>query len=189
MLNGNPLHLMAKPPAVPCGQMARLPWMPEKRSRERLHWTVLPEPDAHAQEWPLETILRVLAGFDAAPFVLVFDRAKGRRGGTVEIVCRRIPRLAHLLVRTLLADFAKAGIERQRKARPHVTLDYAWQGEDFDTAIQPIVWEVDRLLLIESVRDKGQHRPHGEWPLVPRQGTLFPLRSCDRAAGGLVAAL
>ncbi|MEJ5978544.1 hypothetical protein WG901_17970 [Novosphingobium sp. PS1R-30] len=168
--------------------MARLPWMSKRRPREVLHWTVLPEAP-EGQAWPIETILHVLAALDAAPFTLVFDRAKGQRGGTAEIVCRRTPRLAGLLVRTLLADFARAGLERKRKARPHVTLDYAWQGEDFDTPIEPIVWEVDRLLLIESVTGKSQHVGHGEWPLVPRQGTLFPLRSCDREAAGLVMGL
>lgn len=179
------LHLMTKPPLMPREQMARSTWMSPRRSADALHWTVLPQPEGEGR-WRREAIVEALAGFDAAPFTLVFDRAEGKRGGHAELRCRRVPRLARLLVDTVLRHFAEAGIVLKRKARPHVTLDYAWQEADFATPIRPIVWEVDRLLLIESVPARRLHIVHGEWPLVPRQGTLFPLRSCDRRA--LVAA-
>ena len=187
MFTGNALHLMTKPPLVPREQMARSPWMSERRSADALHWTVLPQPDDGAP-WHRDAIVQALEGFDAAPFTLVFDQAEGKRGGHAELRCRRVPRPARLLVDAVLRHFAAAGIVLKHKARPHVTLDYAWEEADFATPIRPIVWEVDRLLLIESIAPRRLHIVHGEWPLVPRQGTLFPLRSCDREAGGPIAA-
>jgi 2'-5' RNA ligase len=143
------------------------------------------EKEPRAKEWNVATIAAVMSSLDASPFTLVFDQAQGRRGGTVEIYCRHVPREAGRLVRAILGLFLRAGIPLKRKARPHVTLDYSWQGRDFNEPIAPILWEVDHLLLIESVR--GMHIPHGNWPLIPRQGTLFPLRSCGADQSGILA--
>lgn len=185
MLNGNPLHIMAKPPKSCRDAMARLRWMSERRLPESLHWTVMPDPGE--QEWIVATIASVLPSLDASPFTLVFDQAQGRGGGTAELYCRRVPREAGRLIAAVRKVFLDVGLTLKRKARPHVTLDYRWQGPDFDEPIPPIIWEVDHLLLIESVG--GMHIPHGNWPLVPCQGTLFPLRSCEVGQGGTLAPL
>lgn len=179
MTERNPLRIMTKPPAEARGAMARLAWMSQKRLPESLHWTVLPDA---GEGWSLGAARAVLDRLDAAPFTLTFDQAKGRTGGTAEIHCRRAPPGARLLVESLRRACERAGFAIARKARPHVTLDYAWAGGNFDAPITPIVWEVDRVVLIETVRAANPHVVHGEWRLVPRQGTLFPLRSCDRRA-------
>jgi RNA 2',3'-cyclic 3'-phosphodiesterase len=183
VITGNPLHIMAKPGAGDARRaMSRLAWMSPKRSPEALHWTVIPD---QGGSWTIETVAAVLDGMDADPFTLVFDQACGRVGGTAEIHCRRVPRGATRLVKSLCEGFERAGITIKRQARPHVTLDCRWAGENFDTPIAPIVWDVDRIQLVESITERRSHLAHGEWPLVPRQGTLFPLKPCDGRGGTL----
>jgi 2'-5' RNA ligase len=179
MTPANPLHIMAKPPPPVRQAIARLGWVAPLRPPENLHWTVVPDPgDAR---WTAAALAAVLDGFEAAPFALVFDRARGRAGASVEVRCRRTSAGARDLVAALRVASERAGIVFQRKVRPHITLDYNWRGADFDVAIEPIVWEIDRLELIESVTGQGRHRARGEWRLVPRQGVLFPLTPCDPA--------
>jgi 2'-5' RNA ligase len=172
-------HIMAKPAQTAMRQMANLPWMAPARSPEALHWTVMPDPENPA--WLVEVVGQVLADVDMAPFALVFDQARGRRGATAEIYCRKVPPEARRLVRTICRGFAAAGIDLKRSARPHVTLDYAFGGADFDVPIPAIVWEVDGLQLVESMAQQRRHIVKGRWPLVPRQGTLFPLMPCASA--------
>lgn len=187
---------MAKPPLLPMRAMSSLRWMSPHRPPEALHWTVMPDP-AHAdapgkpcaavEDWTVATIAAVLAELDAAPFTLVFDRATGKANGHAELLCRKVPPAARRLVAALRQAFASRGIVLARGCRPHVTLDYAYTGAAFDLAIGPIVWEVDRLELIESIPRPRRHVVHAAAPLVPRQGTLFPLRPCDAARGTLAA--
>jgi 2'-5' RNA ligase len=129
-------QIMAKPPRGAMQQMAGQPWMARARAPEALHWTVMPDPDHEG--WNVEVIDQVLAYVDATPFLLVFDRARGRRGATAEICCRKVPREAGRLVGAICKGFAAAGIDLKRKVRPHVTLDYAYDGVDFDVPIAPI---------------------------------------------------
>jgi 2'-5' RNA ligase len=177
MTESHPQHIMAKPPVAIRRSIARLEWTAAHLRPENLHWTVLPDPEVAG--WSAQAVAAALGRLEAAPFTLVFDQVRARAGGSVEIRCRRAPPGARQLVAALCGAFARAGIAVRRKARPHVTLDYAWQGPSFDAPIDPIVWDVDRIMLIESVIGQGLHRARGEWPLVPRQGLLFPLTPCD----------
>lgn len=181
VLNGHPLHIMVKPRPHIRTAICALEWMDTDRPPDALHWTVIPDQETEA--WTLAAIVPVLENVDAAPFTLVFDQARGRGGGTAEIYCRHVPAEARRLVAALRKAFARIGIAFTRGVRPHATLSYRWSGADFDLSIPPIAWEVDGIQLVESVTGARVHRSHGEFLLVPRQGTLFPLTPCDARQG------
>ncbi len=182
--NGNSLSLMAKPPVGPRHRMATLYGMAKGRHCDALHWTVIPDQDV--PDWNLAVIDAVLAELAASPVALLFDKVRAKTGGNAELYCSRVPASASRLVKAICQAFADAGIVVKRGARPHVTLTYGWKEAPFDMAIDPIVWEVDRLLLIESITRQRKHVPHGTWPIVPRQGMLFPSLPCAARPGRML---
>lgn len=148
-----------------------------------LHWTVLPLgalQDIQCEEW---SILAALAGVYAEPFTLVFERVVCFEGGTAALTVGRTPPAVRKLREALTEALTSAGAKLSRApSRPHVTLDYRWQGATVSRKVEPIVWNIDHVLLVESVTGKARHNHLGRRMLVPRQGTLFPLRRCDMAA-------
>jgi 2'-5' RNA ligase len=95
-------------------------------------------------------------------------------------VPREVARLRRLIRRAL----AQAGVPLTGSASPpHVTLNYRWDGPTFEDEIEPIVWRVREILLIESLTGQAKHDPHGRFPLIPRQGFLFPWLAEHKGAG------
>lgn len=167
---------------------------PEGRGSRRgaglLHWTVLPLGPLEELGCDPGAILRALADVYAEPFTLVFDKIVCREGGSAALALDRQPPGVRKLRQALTEALWKVGVDPAAKAsRPHVTLDYAWHKPSVSRKIAPIAWDIDHVLLVESVIGKERHNHLGRRQLVPRQGTLFPLRQCDdRDRGTLCAA-
>jgi 2'-5' RNA ligase len=166
---------MAKPPLDQRATIHRFPWT--ARAANLHHWTVQPLGELFRIGCGIPTLREALDEVEAEPFTLVFDRVEGVEGGHATLFSKNFPATARALRLALCDALTQAGAEiAPRKSRPHVTLDYNYKGTGFRQKIDPIIWEVDRFILVESLIGRGQHVHHGEWQLVPRQGTLFPLR-------------
>lgn len=186
-------YIMAKPPPWQRRAMHFPDWACPRRGADLLHSTVLPLKTWAELGCDMETLVAALWEIEADPFVLVLDRAEGRCGGTAELACSKIPAAARRLRAAVVAALRRNGIaaDGEAKLRSHVTLNYAWRQPAFRTAIEPIPWLIDEVLLIESLTGKTEHVAHGRFPVTPRQGMLFPLTHCSaarpRRGGGTLA--
>lgn len=177
------LRVMAKPPL---DQRRAIDALAERSGCTRpaalLHWTVLPIGPCGRHRAP--AILAALAAIDAEPFALAFDRIDCREGGIAALGVSRLPAAVRKLRAALIDGLAGIGVAPLHSgSRPHVTLDYAWRHGAVSRRIDPVIWHIDHLLLIESVTGQARHDYLGRLSLMPRQGTLFPFQPCGvRAA-------
>lgn len=142
------------------------------RGDDLLHWTVLSFGSGFAHLAPI--IAAALREIDAAPFTIRWDRLVAT-GRYVMLKPSIVPREVALMRRSIRKALAKAGVPLPRSSSaPHVTLNYRWDGAAFEETIDPLAWRIDTVLLIESLTGQARHRPHGRFPLIPRQGFLFP---------------
>jgi 2'-5' RNA ligase len=166
---------MAKPPLDQRATIYRFPWATRARAASLLHWTVFPLGELFGIGCGIPTLREALDEVEAEPFTLVFDRVEGFEGGHATLFSKNFPAAARALRLALCETLTHAGAKvAPRESRPHVTLDYDYKGTGFRQKVDPIIWEIDRFILVES--HKGEHVHHGEWRMIPRQGTLFPLR-------------
>lgn len=173
---------MAKPAAWQRGAMHRHHSVCPKRGSELLHLTALGLGPWDDLECELETLVEALWTVEADPVLLVLDRAEAKKGSThTELVSSKPPKSAQRLRIALWNALQRHGIvlPPPRRIRPHVTLNYRWEGEDFRDAIEPVSWLIDEFLLIESITGEARHAVHGRFPIQPRQGMLFPLTRCS----------
>lgn len=164
-------HLMAKP-VEGWAAMHRLRGVDRERGVDLLHWTVLPLGVGY--EGLSSVIAMALREIDLLPFVIRWDRIVAT-GRYVLLKPSHVPREVRRLRRVIRKALAQAGITLTGGASaPHVTLNYRWAGAVFEEEIEPIVWRIREVMLIESLTGQAEHKSHGLFPLVPRQGFLFP---------------
>lgn len=187
--------IMAKPPAWQRSAMHRHPSACSKRASELLHLTALGLGPRDDLECEVETLVEALRTVEAEPVLLRLDRAEAKKGSRhTELVSSKPPKSAQRLRMALWNALQRRGISLPLppRIRPHVTLNYRWQGDAFRDSIEPISWLIDELLLIESITGETRHVTHARFPIRPRQGTLFPLTRCsadprDPGGGTLVS--
>lgn len=142
------------------------------RGEDLLHWTVMPLGPGYEIHAPI--IAAVLKEIDLDPFPICWDRLIAV-GDHVLLKPSRTPWEVAKLRRAIRTVLGQAGVPIPKQSSPpHVTLNYQWTGEAFKENIEPIVWDVRDIVLIESLTGRARHEPHGTFPLIPRQGFLFP---------------
>jgi RNA 2',3'-cyclic 3'-phosphodiesterase len=158
------LYVMAKPPSALADQIAALPRAWRSRSAELLHITVQPLFDLRSL--PPEILPRAIAWCEALrsapPFRVTLDCI--RESASTVSLRGSAPGAAafHRAVRdALMRDGFPVPPYR---FDPHVTIAYRPDGKG-NEAIAPIAWDVEELLLVESVVGEARHVVHGRWPL------------------------
>lgn len=149
---------------------------------DRLHATLVPL-GSYAHHIPPE-VLRVArnagALLDEAPFLVCFDtlqsRGHQREIGTVELAGHGDGvRPLFLLRRQLVNSLLKVGWPAEGirpRFYPHITVDYEHQTVGV-RRIEPLVWDVTEVLLVDSHYGLGHHEVLARWPLWNRQPSLF----------------
>ena len=152
--------------------MHALPGVDRERPEDLLHWTVLPlAPDL---ERAVPLLREALREIDFAPFSLRWDR-RVAAGRYLMLQPSHLPAEVSRLRRAIRKSLKPLGLPPLWKAtRPHVTLSYRWDGPAFKEPSEPIVWRIEEILLVESLTGRQTHRVRGQFPLVLRQGVLFP---------------
>jgi 2'-5' RNA ligase len=158
---------MAKPDSL----LAELIWSHPRsnwnRPPELLHITLLGLFDlALFPAEVLDRLRELMAIFDAAPFRVVFDHIDERR---VVALRGSEPMQGAEAFQQRFSSFLKArGFPFFGHApEPHLTINYRKDRKGM-TLIDPISWEVEELLLIESVYGKATHIVHDRWKLSGR---------------------
>ncbi len=105
----------------------------------------------------------------ASPFAWTLDYAASFRGREPPCVLRGtfVPDPLLLLWRDLNTALAHAGLHRhlERQYTPHITLAYARRELPATTLVEPITWQIDKIVLIHNVVGKGHYQLLGTWPL------------------------
>lgn len=117
----------------------------------------------------LETALAVAQRVQAEPFTWTLDYAASFRGHEPPCILRgtQVPEALPALWRDLHARLGHAGLRLRtdHPFTPHVTLGYGRQALPGATPVAPIVWRVDRFVLIHNVVGKGNYQVLGSWTL------------------------
>jgi len=125
-----------------------------------VHYGALPEGlDEHAA--------RAVGSIQAAPFTVMFNRLVGGASSMVLLPDEPLDRLRMFRER-LGFLLIRAGIDVRLEGRfkPHITLSYRNELR-FETEIDPIVWTVEEVVLIDSQVGHTKHVEVGRWPLRP----------------------
>lgn len=105
----------------------------------------------------------------AESFAWTLDYVASFRGREPPCVLRssHVPEPLLALWRDLHARLAQAGVRlrAERQFTPHVTLAYGRRELPEAMAMTPILWRVDRFVLIHNVVGKGHYQILGSWPL------------------------
>lgn len=149
---------------------------------ERLHATLVPL-GSYTHRIPphiLRVALHAGALLEEAPFRVCFDTLQSRgprqSPGTVELAghgagVQPLYRLRRQVIHALL----KAGWPEEwirPGFYPHITLDYE-HDPVCARAFEPLSWDVNEVLLVDSHYGKGHHEVLARWPLRDRQASLF----------------
>ena len=171
MASERPLYFMIKPPPAlhPVLRGLRASHgIDEGYALDRLHSTFLRLGDAAAMTAAdLDTIARAAGSLMAEPFPVVFDTLDGNllKGGKG---LREASAFQRALARRVTAfGFALPPFNFWL----HLSLAYTGKSER-RAAIPPLGWQVEELLLIESIKGEGRHVELGRWPLARRQFDL-----------------
>jgi len=158
------IYMMAKPPPDALARIAALARNDAGRALDLRHVTLLPFGFVEARPAGfVEELCDRMAGFIAYACHVRFDRIAERSAVTlratrpqrgVKALQRQIMR--HLAVR----DFPFFG----NAPDPHLTIHYARDGRGAE-AMEPIMWRIDDILLIESIQGEARHVVRGRWPL------------------------
>lgn len=109
-------------------------------------------------------------GLHAAPFTWTLDYAASFRGREPPCVLRgtHLPELLPSLWRDLHAALIQTGLKlrAERQFTPHVTLAYGRHELPEPAPVTPIVWQVDRFVLVHNVVGKGSYQILGNWTLA-----------------------
>lgn len=135
---------------------------------ERLHLTLAFLGDVERARHPL---LAAIGGSLAAPaFDLVIDRIEyWRHNRIVYAAPSRVPDALPALVLALRQRLAVAGWPaEERSFAPHVTLVRDAQRAPASVAFAPLVWPVDTIRLVETIREDGKaaYRMLQSWTLA-----------------------
>jgi 2'-5' RNA ligase len=106
------------------------------------------------------------ANVDVEPFEIMLDRLAGSHGSVALRPSRRLPMLQHLHEAVREAR-VEAGLPEREGYRfnPVMTLVHR-EGMPFTRPIDPIVWRVERLELIDSLVGSNRQDSIGHWPLT-----------------------
>jgi RNA 2',3'-cyclic 3'-phosphodiesterase len=108
-------------------------------------------------------------GVSASSFDWTLDYVASFRGREPPCImrCSLVPDLLLALWRDLGAALIQAGLHRRAEHQytPHVTLAYARHTLPEPILIEPVIWHVERFVLIHNVVGKGNYRILGQWPL------------------------
>lgn len=149
---------------------------------ERLHITLVPL-GSYVHRIPAEVLqVAVTAGslLEEAPFRVCFDTLQSRGPkhlrGTIELTGHGAGVLPlYRLRRQVVHALLKAGwLEEAIRPGfyPHITVDY--ERDPVSTrAVEPLVWDVTEVRLVDSHYGEGRHEVLARWPLRDRQPTLF----------------
>ncbi|RDS84960.1 RNA 2',3'-cyclic phosphodiesterase [Dyella monticola] len=138
---------------------------------ERFHATLIFLGDYPAVPDELVENAMAAAGYvSAAPFAWTLDYVASFRGREPPCVLRsaQVAEALILLWRTLQESLTQSGLHlrRERQFTPHVTLAYArCELAEAIAVAPPIVWPVDRFVLIHNVVGKGNYQVLGNWKL------------------------
>jgi len=138
---------------------------------ERFHATLIFLGDyAVIPDELIESAMAAAGRVSAAPFAWTLDYVASFRGREPPCVMRstEVSETLMSLWRAMQESLAQAGLHlrRERQFTPHVTLGYGRRELAEAIAVAPpIVWPVDRFVLIHSVVGKGSYQVLGSWPL------------------------
>jgi 2'-5' RNA ligase len=165
---GYPLYLMAKPPREKLpefGRLRALLGIESNYALDRLHFTLLPLGEVSPAL--IARIGRIMDGFHAEPFAVLFDHVEG-----ATLKPRKGLRAPGVFQRSLVRHLAFSGFAPPAyEFSLHLNLDYG-NKSDRRATIAPLEWQVEEVLLIESLTGQGRHIEHGRWPLFVRQYAL-----------------
>ena len=118
----------------------------------------------------VEKAVAAADGLKAAPFAWTLDYVGSFRGREPPCVLRgtQVPELLLTLWRDLHAALVRTGLKlrAERQFTPHVTLAYGRHELPEAVPVTPIVWKVDRFVLIHNVVGKGNYQTLGSWKLA-----------------------
>jgi len=105
------------------------------------------------------------ATIDLPPFDIILDRLAGSHNRVALRPSRRLPALQQLYD-TIRAAGADAGLPDREGYRftPSMTVLYR-EGAPFTRPIEPIVWRVEGVVLIDSLVGSARQETIGGWPL------------------------
>lgn len=147
-------------------------------ARNRMHVTLLLPGRAERLRVPYEVALeRAAASVRLEPFDVRFDRARGFPTGpdrscfVLEPDAETTAHLRALHESLRHALHAEGGIAPLRSGplQPHMTLLYRTHTCPPPEPIDPIVWRVERFVLIRSLQGQGRHIVEGEWAAQPQR--------------------
>ncbi|MFC3650872.1 RNA 2',3'-cyclic phosphodiesterase [Dyella humi] len=122
---------------------------------------------------PDQVVQKAMAAADhlrAEPFSWTLDYAASFRGREPPCVLRgsHVPEPLLALWRDLHAALTHAGLHlrAERQFTPHVTLAYGRHELPGTTPVTPIVWQIDRFVLVHNVVGRGNYQILGSWKLA-----------------------
>jgi 2'-5' RNA ligase len=121
-----------------------------------------------SQDFPAEAAERaraVVAALELLRFRIVLERMIGSGGRVVLVPYAPLPGFV-ALQSTLDQALSGAGLRPHPgwRFRPHMTLLHGRQ--EIDQSIAPISWDVDNLVLLDSVVGERRHDVIARWPLT-----------------------
>jgi len=121
---------------------------------------------------PDEAVEKAMAAANtmrAAPFAWTLDYVASFRGREPPCVLRgsQVPEPLPALWRDMHTTLVEAGLRLrdERQFTPHVTLAYARHELPQAVPVPPIVWQIDRFVLVHNVVGKGNYQVLGTWGL------------------------
>jgi 2'-5' RNA ligase len=142
----------------------------EKFRAQSLHMTLLEFRNPEIILEGLPRMERVIAGLGLTGFNITLDRLMtfGGRPGSKALVLTRQgqnPSVA-MLAKQLQTALKRSGLQPESGGiAPHVTLAYGPGFAEARMLDTPILWQIDRLTLVDSVFGQGRMVSLAEWPL------------------------
>jgi 2'-5' RNA ligase len=180
------LFIGLRPPVPILSEMARIRDAFPCRSRvadDRLHMTLLPFP--LQPDFPrllAREIVAAISSVELPPCRIIVDRLV--LGASSALLQPSEPVIGLLSLQRTLAELAlEAGLRSLPGHRfsPHFTLFYGGPSEH-SSAIEPISWTAEELVLIHSLHGLGRHETLERWPL--RDPMRAPPEAPSRSAFG-----
>ena len=155
--------------AIPAIEAARRLYCPGRPVRsEHLHVTMeIFDDQIGMPEWLVDRLIEIGNDIDVPGFLLSMGRVVGTTRSVALRPNGRSTGLA-LLQRALRERVTDAGLEPRDgwTFNPHMTLGYRDEPA-FSRAIDPILWQVEELVLVHSHVGETRHDIIGRWTLSP----------------------
>lgn len=161
MLPKRTLTLMVKPPPPIALMIHGFAETDPRRGPDLLHWTVQYLGDR--LDCVLNAIVDAIDGVALEPFRLVFDRLAAGEGA--RLIPRERLRGAERFCAAMSAALVRAGLDVPKWSRPHITLNYRDALRPHSRSVDPISWEVEEIILVESLYGAARHNHLKRWQL------------------------